>query len=211
MMSSIVLYTKWVKINDNSNLWNRPSSYTFTCWIRIVGKTRSPPSGACNYPVKVLSQTDIFLAWIYLEFTFSVTNCNHKQGLVHALFNPYRSVLMYTGTGLYRGKKISKNWLVGNYTVALAYYASCRILVMGSGKTKSISILSEFALLILTLVLTGKSFQLIDWKSHKYPVIHLLRCTKKAISCLFLLCTVLNKFQLVITNCSKLVETSPEA
>ena len=66
---------------------------------------------------------------------------------------------------------------------------------MGSGKTKSISILSEFALLILTLVLTGKSFQLIDWKSHKYPVIHLLRCTKKTISCLFLLCTVLNKFQ----------------
>ena len=121
-------------------------------------------------------------------------------------FNSYRSVLMYTGTGLYRGKK---NWLLGNYTVALAYYASCRILVMGSGKTKSISILSEFALLILTLVLTGKSFQLIDWKSHKYPVIHLLRCTKKTISCLFLLCTVLNKFQLVITNCWKLVETSP--
>ena len=185
---------------------------TIELYLHLLDQNRwqdqEPTIKSLQLPCKSAFTDRYILAWIYFEFTLSVTNCNHKQGLVHALFNPYRCVLMYTGTGLYRGKK---NWLVGNYTVALAYYASCRILVMGSGKTKSISILSEFALLILTLVLTGKSFQLIDWKSHKYPVIHLLRCTKKAISCLFLLCTLLNKFQLVKTNCWKLVETSPEA
>ena len=42
----------------------------------------------------------------------TVTNCNHKQGLMStcsreaSLFYPYRIVLMWTGTGLFRGKNI---------------------------------------------------------------------------------------------------------
>ena len=75
----------------------------------------------------------------------SVTNCNHKYGLMStcqsdvdmftrreaALFYPYRSVLMQTGIGLFCGK-ISENRLVCKNAVALAYYESCRLLVMGS-------------------------------------------------------------------------------
>ena len=48
-----------------------------------------------------------------------------------ALFYSYRSVLMYTGTGLFRGK-MAKNRLVCKNAVALAYYGSCWLLVMGS-------------------------------------------------------------------------------
>ena len=59
------------------------------------------------------------------------TWCRHVHGSEAALFYPYRSVLMQAGTGLFRGKSI-QNRLVCKNAIALAYYGSCRLLVMGS-------------------------------------------------------------------------------
>ena len=93
-----------------------------------------------HIPVTVFSQTaSIFslnLSRIQIPTGTSVTNCNLKHGLMSicsreaALFYPYQSVFMQTGTGLFRGKKYLRiHWSV-KMGVALAYYESCRLLVI---------------------------------------------------------------------------------
>ena len=64
-----------------------------------------------------------------------------------ALFFPHRGVLMWTELAYFAGK-ISKNRLVCKNAVALAYYGSCRLLVMGSWWPATIS--DTFLIVILT-------------------------------------------------------------
>ena len=70
----------------------------------------------------------------------SVTNCNHKHGLMltcrHVHVRPHCFTLTKACSCrlelTYITGKISKNRLVCKNAVALAYYGSCRLLVMGS-------------------------------------------------------------------------------
>ena len=70
----------------------------------------------------------------------SVTNCNHKHGLMltcrHVHVRPHCFILTEACACrlelAYFAGKISKNILVCKNAVALAYYGSCRLLVMGS-------------------------------------------------------------------------------
>ena len=57
----------------------------------------------------------------------SVTNCNQKCGLMLACRHVHVRLEL-----TYFAGKISKNSLVCKSAVALAYYGSCRVLVMGS-------------------------------------------------------------------------------
>ena len=92
--------------------------------------------------VMAFSQTDLFfslnLSRIQIPTGASVTNCNHKHGLMlrHVQVRLHCSFLTEacscTLEMAYFAGKIAKNRLVCKNAVALAYYGSCRLLVMGS-------------------------------------------------------------------------------
>ena len=85
------------------------------------------------------------LSRIQISTGTSVTNCNHKHGLMmacrHVHVRPHCFIL--TEVCLcrlelaYFAGKIPKNRLVCKNAVALAYYGSCRFLVMGSCLSRS--------------------------------------------------------------------------
>ena len=108
-----------------------------------------------HIPVTAFSQNDLFLVWIYVKFRSpqepSVTNCNHKYGpmltcrhdvdmftwgrIVYPYQEPITVLTEACSCRLelaYFAGKISKNRLVCKNAVALAYYGSCRLLVIGS-------------------------------------------------------------------------------
>ena len=110
-------------------------------WISIT-LGRSPSPGACNYP--------IFLSWRFHKPIFfslnlsiptgtSVTNCNHRHGLMftcrHVHVRPHCFILTEAYSCrlelAYFAVKISKNRLVCKNAVVMAYYGSCRLLVLG--------------------------------------------------------------------------------
>ena len=96
-------------------------------------------------PVTAFSQTDLFLVWIYHEFRspqepqrpIAITNttnvdmstwCRHVHVRPHC-FIPIKACSFRLEMA-YFARKISKNRLVCKNAVALAYYGSCRYLVM---------------------------------------------------------------------------------
>ena len=96
-----------------------------------------------HIPVTTFSQTDLFL-FKFISNSDPHRNLSDKlqsqaRTIVDmstcsretAFFCPYRSVLMKTGTAYFTGK-ISKHRLVYINAVALPYYVSCRLAVMGS-------------------------------------------------------------------------------
>ena len=97
-----------------------------------------------HIPVTAFSHTDLFLVWIYawiqIPTETSVTNCNHKHALMltcrHVHVRPHCFILTEARSCRleleYFAEKISKNRLVCKNAVAVAYYESCRLLVMGS-------------------------------------------------------------------------------
>ena len=119
-------------------------SINFYC--QLISYVRSSSQGACNYPI-FLSRR--FHRPIYFSFNLfriqiptgtSVTNCNHKHGLmltcrhVHVRLHCFilTDACSCTLELAYFAGKIAKNRLVCKNAVALAYYGSCRLLVMGS-------------------------------------------------------------------------------
>ena len=82
---------------------------------------------SCHGVVADRSIFSLDLSWIQIPKGTSVTNCNHKHGLMStcsheaAMFYSHRSVLTWTGTMAYFAGKTSKNRLVCKNAVALAY------------------------------------------------------------------------------------------
>ena len=100
-----------------------------------------------HIPVTAFSQTDLFLVWIYLEFrshgnlsnqlqSQARTNVDMSKWRRHVHVWPHCFILTEACSCrlelAYFAGKISKNRLVCKNAVALAYYGSCLLLVMGS-------------------------------------------------------------------------------
>ena len=128
------------------DLMDYNQSYCFCCCCLQHNWIRSPTLKASSYPI-FLSQRfhrpicfQVDSARIQIPTGTSVTTCNHKYGLIltcrHVHVRLHRFIL--TEACLcrlelaYFARKISKNRLVCKNAVAVAYYRSCRLLVMGS-------------------------------------------------------------------------------
>ena len=87
----------WNRFHLHGARWRFPQISTWL-WFYSASFPRrvflGPSLGACNYPmipVTAFLQNDLFLVWIYLEFTeiptgTSITICNHKHGLMLAIW-----------------------------------------------------------------------------------------------------------------------------
>ena len=119
----------------------------------ITGSLQLP-----HIPVTAFSQTDLFLVWNYLEFrspqelsdqlqSQSRTNldmliwCRHVQMRPHC-YSLTEACSCRLELAYFAGK-ISKNRLVCKNAVALAYYGSCRLLVMALDITKFLRRMNE--------------------------------------------------------------------
>ena len=122
------------------------SCLPWTSWL-TNNQYQEPITRSLQLPhitVTAFSQTDLFLVWIYawiqIPTETSVTNCNHKHALMltcrHVHVRPHCFILTEARSCRleleYFAEKISKNRLVCKNAVALPYYESCRLLVMGS-------------------------------------------------------------------------------
>ena len=116
------------------------SSSALSWWQRATNIRTPLP----HIPVTAFSQTDLFSVWIYawiqIATETSVTNCNHKHALMltcrHVHVRPHCFIVTEARSWRLElecfAEKISKNRLVCKNAVALPYYESCRLLVMGS-------------------------------------------------------------------------------
>ena len=99
---------------------------------------------SCHVVLTDRSMFSLNLSLIQIPTRTSVTNCNHKHGLMltctkwcrHVQVRPHCFILTEAGSCrlelAYFAVKISKNRLVCKNAVALAYYGRCRLPVMGS-------------------------------------------------------------------------------
>ena len=107
---------------------------------RAQHKEPATTSYSCHGVFTDRSSFTLNLSRIQIPTGTSVTNCNHKHGLLltcrHVHVRPHCFVLTEAcswrlGLAYFTGK-ISKHRLVYINAVALPYYASCRLPVMGS-------------------------------------------------------------------------------
>ena len=120
-----------------------------------------------HIPVTAFSQTNLFLVWIYawiqIPTETSVTNCNHKHALMltcrHVHVRPHCFILTEACSCRleleYFAEKISKNRLVCKNAVTLAYYESCRLLVMGSWLISVWSVCRLYFVIQMTCISIG--------------------------------------------------------
>ena len=116
-------------------------------WYDASRCCQEPIDRSCNYPIflprrfhRPIYSYCLNLSRIQIPTGTSVTNCNHKHGLMltcrHVHVRPHCFILTEACSCrlelAYFAGKISKNRLVCKNAVALAYYGSCRLLVMGS-------------------------------------------------------------------------------
>ena len=102
-----------------------------------------------HIPVTAFSQTDLFLVWIDLEFrspkepqwqSQARTNVDMSTCLLDAALFMLTEACSCGLELAYFAGKISTNWLVCKNAAALAYYGSCRLLVMSPFWSLNLSI-----------------------------------------------------------------------
>ena len=152
LYSNVVLFS-WALIERDKSIFYLANSlleFDFDCysWSQLHGMVLSgahhlEPATTPYSCHGVFTDWSIFslnLSRIQIPTGTPVNNCNHKHGLTltcrHILERPHCFMLSEACSCrlelAYFAGKTSKNRLVCKNAVALAYYGSCRLLVMGS-------------------------------------------------------------------------------